>query len=89
MLFWFVLGGFSGSQLEKNIRILKSTGNSEMVFCYQYCSGLLWVKIVLVIEKKRLKFEAKGWEFAKKFRSLEQFVQTVKGQSNLWQQNAF
>ena len=34
---------------------------SEMVFCYQYCSDLLWEKIVLVIEKNfwnsRLKAE--------------------------------
>ena len=29
-----------------------------------------------------LKFEAKGREFAKKFRS--QFIQTMKGQNNLW-----
>ena len=31
-----------------------------------------------------LKFEAKGQEFAKILRSLEQFVQTVKGQNNFW-----
>ena len=31
-----------------------------------------------------LKFEAEGREFTKKFRSLEQFVQTVKGQNNFW-----
>jgi hypothetical protein len=29
-----------------------------------------------------LKFEAKGREFAKFLRSLEQFVRTVKGQNN-------
>ena len=29
--------------------------------------------------EKLLKFEAKGWEFAKFLRSLEQFIQTVKG----------
>ena len=50
----------------------------ELVFCYQNCSDLLWEKIVLVIEKNiwnsRLKF----------LRSLEQFIQTVKGQSNFW-----
>ena len=32
--------------------------------------------------EKVLKFEAEGSEFAKNFRSLEQFVQTVKGQNN-------
>ena len=36
-----------------------------------------------------LKFEAEGREFAKFLRSLEQFVQTVKGQNNFWLQNAF
>ena len=56
----------------------------SMVFCYQNCSDLLWEKIVLVIEKKLLKFEAEGREFAKFLRSLEQFIQTVKGQNNFW-----
>jgi hypothetical protein len=32
--------------------------------------------------KKLLKFEAEGREFAKFLRSLEQFIQTVKGQNN-------
>ena len=36
-----------------------------------------------------MKFEAEGREFAKFWRSLEQFIQTVKGQNNFWQQNAF
>ena len=31
-----------------------------------------------------LKFEAEGREFAKNLRSLEQFIQTVKGQNNFW-----
>ena len=33
--------------------------------------------------EKILKFKAEGREFAKVLRSLEQFVQTVKGQNNL------
>ena len=41
-------------------------------------------KIVLVIEKKILKFEAEGREFANILRSLEQYVRTVKGQNNFW-----
>ena len=41
-------------------------------------------KIVLGIEKKLLKFEAEGQEFAKILRSQEQFIQTVKGQNNFW-----
>ena len=46
----------------------------KMVFCYQNCSDLLWEKIVLVIEKNFLKILI----------SLEQFIQTVKGQNNFW-----
>ena len=36
------------------------------------------------IEKNLLKFEAEGREFAKILRLLEQFIQTVKGQNNIW-----
>ena len=34
--------------------------------------------------EKLLKFEAEGGEFAKILRSLEQFIQTVKGQNIIW-----
>ena len=34
--------------------------------------------------EKLLKLEAEGREFAKFLRSLEQFIQTVKGQNNFW-----
>ena len=34
--------------------------------------------------EKLLKFEAEGREFAKFSRSLEQFIQTVKGRDNFW-----
>ena len=34
--------------------------------------------------EKLLKFEVEGREFAKIFRSLEKFIQTVKGQNNFW-----
>ena len=34
--------------------------------------------------EKLLKFEAEGREFAKSLRSHEQFIQTVKGQNNVW-----
>ena len=34
--------------------------------------------------EKLLKFEAEGREFANSMRSLEQFIQTVKGQNNIW-----
>ena len=35
-------------------------------------------------QEKLLKFEAAGWEFEKFLISLEQFIQTVKGQNNFW-----
>ena len=35
-------------------------------------------------QEKILKLEAKGREFTKILRSLEQFVRTVKGQNNFW-----
>ena len=34
--------------------------------------------------EKLLKFEAEGLAFAIVLRSLEQFIQTVKGQNNFW-----
>ena len=34
--------------------------------------------------EKLLKFEAEDLEFAKFWRSLEQFIQAVKGQNNFW-----
>ena len=44
-----------------------------MVFCFQNCSS---------DQEKLFKFEAEGREVAKLLRSLEQFIQTVKGQNN-------
>ena len=35
-------------------------------------------------QEKLLKFEAGGREFANFLRSLEQFIQTAKGQNNFW-----
>ena len=50
-----------------------------MVFCYQNCSDLLWGKNCSSDKEKLLKFEAEGREFAKRLRSQEQSIQTVKG----------
>ena len=35
-------------------------------------------------QEKLLKFKAEGRKFAKFLRSLEQFIQTVKGQEHFW-----
>ena len=56
----------------------------EMVFCYQ---KLFWPTVRKNCSsdgEKLLKFEAEGRGFAKFLRSLEQFIQTVKGQNNFW-----
>ena len=55
-----------------------------LVFCYQNCSDLLWEKIVLVIEKNFQNSWQNAREFAKILRSIEQFIQTVKGQNHFW-----
>ena len=48
------------------------------------------MRIFFSIDRENiLKLEAEGREFAKILRSLEQFIQTVKGPNNFWQQNAF
>ena len=39
--------------------------------------------------EKLLKFEVEGQGFTKTFGSLEQFIQTVKGQNNLWNRMSF
>ena len=39
--------------------------------------------------EKLLKFETEGREFAKFLRSLEQFIQTIKGQNNFWYTESF
>ena len=44
-----------------------SISSTEMVFCYQNCSDLLWEKKCSSDQEKLLKFEAEGWEFAKIF----------------------
>ena len=56
-----------------------------MVFCYQNCSELLTVRKNCSSDRKKLlKLEAEGREFSEFLRSLEQFVQAVKGQNNFW-----
>ena len=55
-----------------------------MVFCYQNCSDLLWEKKCSSDQEKLLNFEAEGREFEFFLRSLERFIQTVKGQNNFW-----
>ena len=70
--------------IKENFLILRKKFPLEkMVFCYQNCSGLLWEKIVLVIEKT---FEIRGWRprICKIFRSAKQFIRALKGENNFW-----
>ena len=55
-------------------------------------NGILFSKLLLPTVRKNcasdreklLKFEPEGLEFEKILRSLDQFIQTVKGQNNFW-----
>ena len=51
-----------------------------LVFCFENCTVR---KNCFSDREKRLKFENEGGEFAKFLRSLDQFIQTVKGQYNI------
>ena len=45
---------------------------------------LFWSTVRKNCSSDQEKLEAEGREFAKFLRSLEQFIQTVKGQNNFW-----
>ena len=55
-----------------------------VIFCPFSQKWYFVSKIVLIIEENLFKFEAEGQEFANILRSLEQFIQTMKGQNNFW-----
>ena len=82
-----------GSQDRQNVA--KGSRIKEYVCAFVNRNQSKWyfiIKIVLTYcekktsndQKKLLKFEAEGREFAKFLRSLEQFIHTVKGQNNFW-----
>ena len=76
--------------------VLLASGFDKRRWTYFQPFGNKWYfvnKIVLTYcEKKKcssdgeteLKFDVEGQEFANVLRSLEQFIQTVKGQNNFW-----
>ena len=65
-----------------DLQEIPNSGFAKMVFCSQNCSDLQREKIALVIQKKKLNFEAKSQEFAKILKSLDQLIQTVKCQNS-------
>ena len=56
-----------------------------MVFCFQNTV----TKKCFSDQEILLKLETEGREFPNILKSQEQFIQTVKGQNNFWQQNTF
>ena len=66
--------------------------NYKETFVSIFSSGILLPKLFWPTVRKNcssdreklLKFEAEGREFSNILRSLEQFIQTVKGQNNFW-----
>ena len=72
------IGQRQGTPAELKQKIIR------MVFCYQNCSDILWEKNCSSDSEKLSKFNAGGGEPAKILRSLEQFIQTEKGQNNIW-----
>ena len=75
----------------KNVKanLKKPNGNSPVL---KLLYGILLPKLFWPTARKNcssdwekvLKFEAEDHEFAKFLRSLEQFIQIVKGQNNFW-----
>ena len=69
------------------------TQGTSMFFLSKFCISLTWFNLLVFILFPKLfwlwKFEAEGWESAKCLRSLEQFIQTVKGLSNFWNRILF
>ena len=86
--------GISISQFVKNwqkiaVWICPQFRNWEQIFPRPGWNGILlpklfWPTYCSSNREKLLKFEAEGREFAKILRSLEQLIQTVKGQKNVW-----
>ena len=76
------------------LNIVLFWGKKSFIFSYNTIRSPPKIFLLYEKSKKRQKnrfdiykyctIEAEGWEFAKLLRSLEQFIQTVKGQNNFW-----
>ena len=69
----FIVTDFRGQQYRNCVWYFVT--KIVLAYCEKKCSSDL---------EKLLKFEDEGREFAKFLRSLEQVIQTVKGQNNFW-----
>ena len=79
------LGPRIGFELVKATKVVEGMASERMLFCYQNCSDLISSTVrknCSSDREKLLKLEVEGRGFAKLLRSLEQFIQTVKGQNN-------
>ena len=65
-------------------RILLRNIASLLGFSTYFSKQWYFVTKIVLTYCEKLKFEAEGREFAKILRSLEQFIQTVKGQNNFF-----
>ena len=73
-------------------KFVKKSILPDIFFWSFFRNGILFPKLIWPTVRKKcssdrekhLKFKTEGQEFAKFFRSLEQFIQTVKGQNNFW-----
>ena len=88
-------GTFSATELSTNLHthlIIMKNYRTSLTFYEFLKNGILLPKLFWPTVRKKcssdreklLKFEVEGREFAKFLRSLEQFIQTVKGQNNFW-----
>ena len=83
---------FKTSLSTLDIFSLIASGKSHKKWAKLQINGILLPKLFWPAVRKKcssdreklLKFEAEGREFAKILRSLEQFIQTVKGYNNFW-----
>ena len=74
------------------IRCMKQNAWVYAVIQMQKINGILLPELFWPTVRKKcsidreelLKFKVEGQEFSKFLRSLEQFIQTVKGQNNFW-----
>ena len=77
---------FFSVEKEKNFLIVKKT-HTFFLSSEHLRNNILLPKLFWPTVRKTFKIRGwrlQGWEFAKILRSLEQFIQTVKGQNNFW-----
>ena len=80
----FILQLTSKTNTKPTLIIYKTNSNEHQWYFVTKIVLTHCEKKLFYWSRKLLKFEAEGQEFAKFLRSLEQFIQAVKGQNNFW-----